>query len=128
MTHTEQIATIPANAAREATRTVLLALRVQQLQDSLKAGRDALRERIQATDQWNEADGLRRELKKSTKEQRDEIAEQLHAARLAVAATDEAQFVDRIKDDLKHAKSALASALIDNRQMLLPFARECGVE
>ena len=97
-------------------------------QAALKAARDNLREQMRATDAWNEADGMRREMAKETAETRKEIAEQMKAARDSLAATPESQHVERLADALKMARVHLADELNDSRQMLLPFARQCGVE
>jgi translation elongation factor EF-1beta len=124
---TEQVATIPANAGKIAMRVAIMESRRRVVKAQLKSARAALREAIQRTDAWNEADGIKREIRESTKESRKEIAQHLKTARMDVSITEFIGTVEHLADSLRTLDGLESAELADHEQILLPFARECGL-
>jgi hypothetical protein len=123
----EQVATIPASASLAAVKIAIMESRRRVVKAQLKAARAALREAIQRTDAWNEADGIKREIKAATKESRKEIAQHLKTARMDASITEFIGTVEKLADSLRTLDGLEAAELADNEQILMPFARECGL-
>ena len=121
-------AAIPSSAARTGVRVALLTAYLANRRAAISAARRALRDRVRATDAWNEADGMRRELARQTEGTRKELRSLLAASREAVEDTEEGREVVRLRGEIKHIQGRIDEDLRGEVQGLLGFAREVGAE
>ncbi len=122
-------AVIPSTTAREAVRLASAAARMQAYQLQARAAAKFLADLVKADSDWQAAQELKRQVKKSTAATLEEITALETAAKEKAAADnpDAAKTVYNAKREVKAARQTIERTIADSGQLFLQFGEGVGL-